>query len=231
MNSIKMILVIIASAALASCASFKAGGAAPVVPAASPSSGYMLGPDDIIRIIAEQHPEWSGEFTIRPDGKIFIQSIGEIKLEGLLKDGAGVAIASVLEKYVKDPKVTIDIVRYASQVIYVMGEVSRPGRYSTEGKNITLRDAVILAGLPGRFAADRRVYIISPRPQRPSTKVVNLYRILYRGELENNAKLQPGDIVYVPKNFLGMISDLISTLLSPISNTVPAARAAVMPIP
>jgi polysaccharide export outer membrane protein len=222
-----------------SCASFCPKGMGFAPKAQQPAStsqtegvyGYILGPDDVVRLMVQQHPEWSGEFAVRPDGKIFITGVGEIKLEGLLKEGAEVAIATQIEKLINNPKVTVDIVRYASQSIYILGEVGRPGRYSTEGKNVTLRDAVIIAGFPGRFAADKRVYVITPAKSKPTQQVVNLYRILYRGELARNIQLKPGDIVYVPKNIWGEISELFSVILSPLTTTVPAARAVITPIP
>jgi len=187
------------------------------------ASFYALGSDDIVRVTVQQHPEWSGEFTVRPDGTIFIQNLGDIQLNGLIRDGAEVAIENVLSRYINEPSVTVEIVRFASQVIHVFGEVNNPGRYSTGGKSITVRDAIILAGLPSRFAATQRTYIISPSAGRPRQKVINVYRILYRGELEHNVYLLPGDIVYVPKTIWGEISEL--------STMVPAARTVATPIP
>ena len=192
---------------------------------------YLLGPDDVLRVTVEQHPEWSGEFPVRPGGAVFIPGIGEAAVEGLSKDGAEIAITTLLERYINNPRVTTDIVQYASQVIYVFGEVFRPGRYPTEGKTLTLRDAVILAGLPTRFAATGRVFVITPSKKRAARTVVNLHRILYRGELERNVTLKPGDIVYVPQTVIGQIVDFLSAILRPVSETYPAATALIAPTP
>jgi polysaccharide biosynthesis/export protein len=192
---------------------------------------YMLGPDDVINITIEQHPEWSGDYTVNPQGVIFISSIGEIKIEGMSKYGAEIALSGVLEKFINNPKVKINITKFSSQVIYVFGEIAAPGKYPTSGKNITLRDAVIMAGLPTRFAATNRVYVISSSKEKPKEQVVNLKRILYKGELANNITLKSGDIVYVPSDIFGLIAEFFSTLLSPITNVIPAARSAVAPIP
>jgi polysaccharide export outer membrane protein len=191
---------------------------------------YILGPDDAVRLTVERHPEWSGEFTIRPDGKITIVGIGEVKLSGLTKPGAEVACTSALEKFINNPQVTIDTVRYASEMIYVLGEVNLPGRYSTGGKKITLRDAIILAALPTHFAATHRVYVITTSENRPAQQVVDLYRILYKGETLNNIAVKPGDVVYVPKTIWGHISTFISDLTSPLQ-AVPTARQAVTSTP
>jgi polysaccharide export outer membrane protein len=202
-------------------------------PKVQKASEYVLGPDDVLRLVVEQHPEWSGEFTIRPDGNIFLPSIGEFKMDGFTKDTAAVALGSYLEKYINNPRVTFEVVRYASQYIYVLGEVNHPGRYVTGGKNVTVRDGVILADLPTRFAALSRVYVINPVSSgKPNQQVIDLDRILNRGEMARNYSLEPGSIVYVPKNIWGYISEFFGVFLSPVSSTVtsvPAARAALVP--
>lgn len=210
---------------LPACATLPAP--APVAAPQGTVSAYTLGPDDVVRVIVEQHPEWSGEFTVRGDGNIFIPGVGETRIGGMNKEQAAGELTLRLEELIRNPRVTMDIVRYASQMIYVMGAVERPGRYSTEGKTLTLRDAVILAGMPNRIAATRRVFVISPARKRPSKQVVNLERILNRGEMEHNIALTPGDIVYVPKTLLGEISEFISIILAPVTQTIPATRTAI----
>jgi polysaccharide export outer membrane protein len=187
---------------------------------------YRLGPDDVIRVIVYQHPEWSGEFVINPNGKIRITDLGEIPVEGFTKTALESNFTSYLSKFIREPKISVDIVKYASEVIYVLGEVNHPGKLSTGGKIITLRDAIILAELPTRFARTSTVFVISPSHQMPRKQVINLYRILYHGELENNVEVHPGDIVYVPQNFLGFINDFVSVLLNPVST---AKQAALVP--
>jgi polysaccharide export outer membrane protein len=185
-------------------------------------------PGTVVKILVEGHTEWSGEFTVKPNGMVFIPGFGEIRAEGMSKAKFETELTRSLERYINNPMATVDIVKYASEVIYILGEVGRPGEYSTGGKTITLRDAVILAGLPTSFAATSRVYIISPSSEKPNQRVVNLYRILYRGELERNIEVRPGEIVYVPKTVLGMISDLVGAIFNPLST---ARTAGVTTIP
>ncbi len=184
----------------------------------SENETYEIGADDGLRIAVEQHPEWSGEYIVGPNGAIIIPSVGEFRAEGKTRGELERSLSDYLAKYINNPRVHISIVKYNSNVIYVLGEVNVPGKYSTEGKTLTLRDAVVKAGLPTRFAATSRVYLISASKGRPSQDIVNLYRILYRGELARNVVLKPGDIVYIPKSFLGKINDLISVIISPISS-------------
>jgi polysaccharide export outer membrane protein len=179
---------------------------------------YILGTDDTVKITVENHPEWSGEFIVGPNGKISIPSLGDVSAEGLNKKQFEAAITSRLDQYINNPRVTTNIVKYVSQVIYVLGEVNKPGKYSTEGKKLTLRDAVVNAGLPTRFAALNRTFVISSAKKHSHKRVVNLYRVLYQGDLEYNIEVKPGDIVYVPETIWGIFSDFISSLFSPFNS-------------
>jgi Periplasmic protein involved in polysaccharide export len=181
------------------------------------ANAYTLGPDDAIRIIVEDHPEWSGDFTVKPEGTIMLRDVGEITVSGQTRDELKATLANLLGRFITNPRITIDMLQYRSQVIYVLGEVNRPGEYSTAGKTITVRDAVIMAGLPAPFAATNRVFVITPHPRRPREQVVNLARILERGETMNNIIVQPGDIVYVPNTLLGKLNDFFSAIFSPIN--------------
>ena len=196
-------------------------------PAENGGAAYLLGPDDVIRVTVEQHPELSGEFVVAPDGTVTIPNVGAVEVEGRSRAQLRTFLAGRIDRYVNSPRVNVAIVKYASQVIYVVGEVSRPGKYPTEGKIVTLRDAVLLAGLPTRFAADDRVYVISPSRKRPNQTVINLHRILYKGELKRNVELGPGDIVYVPQNFYGWLNDFFNIFLAPFD----AAKTAAVTVP
>lgn len=223
---------VVAAAALSSCASMQAGKVMAAfdekhqaAASAAADDAYRLGPDDIIRVTVDQHPEWSGEFTIKPNNTIVVTDLGEVTAGALTKEQLQRNLVDSLGMFITGPKVTIEIVRYASEAIYVLGQVTRPGKISTEGKEVTLRDAVVLAGLPSQYAQDGTVFVISPALTNPRKRVVNLDRILYHGELENNIAIKPGDIVFVPKNIWGHLSDVVGIFLTPF--TAIATRATV----
>ncbi len=192
---------------------------------------HILGPDDVVYISVLHHPEWEGQFRIDQKGMILIPQVGEIKLKGLIKEVAAELVAERLGRFISRPEVTLAVISYESQWVYVLGEVARPGRHITGGKDLTLKDAVVMAGLPTRFAATRQVYVITPSEENPRQQVINLHRILNRGETRMNVDLEPGDIVYVPKTFLGRISDLLSAILSPLTDATSAARTVGSPVP
>lgn len=188
---------------------------------------YLLGPDDELEILVRKHPEFSTVATVDPYGSIVIPLMGEMGVEGMTREEITNAIEKELLSFIGRPKVSVVITAYRSKVVYVLGEVARPGKYYIEGERLPLREVIFQAGLPTRLAALWRVYIIKSREQeKPPYRVVNLYKVLYKGELKNNINLEPGDIVYVPLTLLGKISTSLASLLDPFYK----ARALAEPV-
>lgn len=183
--------------------------------AAEKVSPYRLGPDDVLQIITRNHEEFSGKFVVDPYGKILIPTLGEIKVEDLNREELVKKLKDEISKYVEEPNVLVSIIQYRSRVVFILGEVSSPGKYPIEGDSVPLREAIAAAGFPTGLAATWRVYVIKPRTVRPTYEVVNLYDILYRGKLARNVMLTPGDVVYVPMTILGKLAKSMSYLLDP----------------
>ncbi len=178
---------------------------------------YTLGKGDVIEIEVRAQPEFSGKFVIGPDGCIQYRFVGDIKAEGFTKEEFKKILVEKLKKYIKVPQVSITILEYRSKFVYILGEVSRPGKYPMRGDKVTLRDAIIAAGLPTSDAALRRVYVIKPDLKKPTYKKVDLYKLLYKGILKDNLTLTPGDLVVVPATVPSEINRALGRLLSPVT--------------
>ncbi|MCG2710829.1 MAG: polysaccharide export protein [Candidatus Omnitrophica bacterium] len=181
------------------------------------SGEYTLGKDDIIEINVRRHPEFSGRFPLGVDGKIQYPFIGDIDLSGLTKTQASAKITSTLSVYVESPEVGVTILEYNSKVVYVVGMVARPGRYSMRAEFMPVREAVMDAGLPRENVASlRRAVIIRPlEGDKPIVKKINLLNLLYNGELKINYDLKSGDIVYLPSTALYKVSTVLSQIVAP----------------
>jgi polysaccharide export outer membrane protein len=104
-------------------------GEEPPPPAVS-LAPYRLGPGDVISIRVAGHEEWSADVEVRPDGRITYYSVGEINVTGM-------TVAELTEKlryeigpggrHLKNPSVTVNVVRRRPAVAYVLGGVARPG--------------------------------------------------------------------------------------------------------
>lgn len=181
------------------------------------ATSYLLGPDDVINVFVWGHPELSGEKKVTATGSIPFLLIGDVMVEGLTKEELETILTEKLSRYIIEPQVSVTITQYNSKKVYILGEVNRPGEYPMGGSVISLREAILKAGLPTKSAALRRVRIITPQATKPIIKIVDLYTILHRGHLQKDITLQPGDIVYVPSNIPTKISNILEKITAPIT--------------
>ena len=83
--------------------------------------------------------------TVDEDGYITLPVIGRIKCQGLTRHELEEYIEQRIreENYIAEPQANV---RFAKLCISVLGEVNHPGRYDIERDNITIFDALALAG-------------------------------------------------------------------------------------
>jgi len=178
---------------------------------------YTLGPDDTIQIDVMRHAEFSGIYPINLEGKIQYKFVGDLDVTGLTKKQLEDKIKEVISAFVINPEVNVTILEYKSKVIYVMGEVGQPGKYYMRVDSVPIREAVVNAGLPTLSAAMRRCRLITPDAKgRVKTKTVDLYAILYGGNLKNNIDMHPGDVLYVPATVMAKIVRVINPVTAAV---------------
>jgi polysaccharide export outer membrane protein len=176
---------------------------------------YTLGPDDVIMIDVMRHPEFSGAFPVNQEGKIQYKFVGDMDVSGLTKAELENNLKKAISTYVNSPEVSVTITEYRSKYFYVLGEVAAPGKYYMRAEKMPVREAVFEAGLPTTSAAMRKCRIISPS-YKGSGKVrkVDLYAVLYGGNLKKNLVMNPGDILYVPSTVMAKVIRVISPVTS-----------------
>ncbi len=191
------------------------------------NSQYTLGADDVLDIVVMRHPEVSGEYIINQEGKIQYEFVGDVVLAGLTKQQAIDQLYKKLSVYIIKPQISLKITGYNSKIVYVVGEVARPGKVPMHGDTITVRDALLEAGLPLITAATDGSSIFTPSATGTVVrKRVNVSALLYKGDLRENYVLHPGDCLYVPATFLAKAMRAISPVTEPVGSVAGAGGAA-----
>jgi protein involved in polysaccharide export with SLBB domain len=183
---------------------------------------YSLGPDDSIEITVLRHPEFSGVFLVNQDGIVQYKFVGDIQVMGMTKAQVELKLKELLSKYIVNPEINVTVLAYRSKVFYVLGEVRVPGKYYMRAESIPIREALFEAGLPTPSAAMRKCRIVTPRADGKIVKrKVNVYALLYGGDLRRNVVLRPGDVLYVPATVMAKILRIIN----PVASTVGVAAS------
>ena len=184
--------------------------------AVSEDRKYFLTEGDRIEISVWNNDELKREVIIRPDGWVSFPLVGEVFAAGFYPEVLAAQIAEKLKKYIKTPKVTVIVLEYRSQKVLIIGEVKKPGLYPFE-VGMSAFDSIGVASGYEKHAELKSILVVrNGYAKRPEFYLVNLYHVIHDMDRSSDIKLKPGDIVYVPQNFIGNVSDFLDFFMSRI---------------
>jgi polysaccharide export outer membrane protein len=166
---------------------------------------YIVGPQDVIAVRIYGEEKLSGKIRIDNDGSFPFEYLGRVKAEGMTTAQIEAYLTKALgDGYLRTPQVSVEVVEYRSQSVFVTGEVRAPNKYSLQG-NSTLMDALTLAGSITQNAgnwvqithARQGVEVLGPSASVEYDMRVNL-RDIQTGKAQN-IKMRDGDTIFVPK--------------------------------
>jgi len=168
--------------------------------------GYLLGPGDRLKIDIFNVQEFSGEYTVLPNGSLNLPLIGAVKVQGRTLGQAESAIAARYRAVLQQPVITVGLIAPRPIRVAIAGEVNRPGTYtvpaiSTDGNVPSLSRTIQLAEGVTQAADLRQVQIRRLRPVGGSTNEVikvDLWNLLREGNLQQDIRLQDGDSIVIP---------------------------------
>lgn len=166
---------------------------------------YTMGDGDEIHIDVSGRSELTGDYTLGPDGRITIPSVGVVDLAGLTREQAADAVKNAMDPFYTNPYVTVGVVHYLSNNIILLGNVKNPGLQNFDDAP-TLLQALSRAGIGnetgvGNTLANNNV---APMPDRAyvyrgsqEVAVVDLKKLLSGGVM-SDLRLRRGDVVMIP---------------------------------
>jgi len=185
-------------AALATASSAAAAG--PETGATVPTAAdYHLALGDKLRIEVYRDAQLSQSVQIRPDGKITLPLVGDLEASGRTPIELRDVIARQLKDYMTNPVVTVIVVETKAPVAYVMGEVNHPGSVPLGDEQLTVLQALALAGGLKDFADTKNIHILR-RADKAGSKTEQTINFNYKDALKGSTPvyLAPGDTVVVP---------------------------------
>ena len=109
-------------------------------------SGYLVGPQDELRITVFDEAALSGTYLVDGDGSITFPLLGRVSVDGLtLREVQDEITRQLGDGFLVNPQVSSQIEEYRRQSVYVLGEVGSPGIYRLSG-NLNLIEVLVQAG-------------------------------------------------------------------------------------
>ncbi|HSG47717.1 MAG TPA: SLBB domain-containing protein, partial [Longimicrobiales bacterium] len=163
---------------------------------------YVLGPGDELILILTGDVELAYTLDVTREGYVVIPQVGQVSVNGLtlaeledrLYSRLGQVYSGVTRAADATTRFDLSLGRLRTNQVRVAGFVNRPGSYQVSSV-ATLLEALYLAGGPTDQGSFRRVLI---QRRGESAVEVDLYPYLTAGDVENDPRLQEGDVVFVP---------------------------------
>ena len=178
---------------------------------------FEFGVGDEIDVFVWRHPNFSRRAIVNPDGNISFAILGEVKVAGLMYDEFYDELMVNMRKYLRNPKVAVNVITVSDEKVYVLGWVRRPGVYIWNSQMSVVEAIARAGGIVKDTAGPRTVFIASGDAENPELRIVDYLDIMREGKMEDNIPLQRGDIVYVPKQFMGHVDKFFQRYGSYIS--------------
>lgn len=170
-----------------------AATAKPEAGAAVDPKTYVIGAQDILMIKVWREQDFTGLYTVRPDGKITLPLVGDVQASGLSPERLGEQLKQALTDFINAPDVSVSLQTVNSKKFFITGEVFRAGEYSLATPTRVF-DALSNAGGFKDFANKKKIIIM-----RGADRLKFNYQDILRGKnLEQNILLENGDTIVVP---------------------------------
>jgi polysaccharide export outer membrane protein len=165
--------------------------------AAATNADYRLSAGDKLRIEIYKDAQLSQSLQIRPDGKITLPLVGDVPAAGRTSVELRDAIATSLKDYITDPVVTVIVTETVPQVVFITGEVNKPGSFALVNGHMSILQAIAMAGGLTDFANRKDIRILRKNGSGMQTLKFNYKEALDEENRREPLQLQAGDTVIV----------------------------------
>jgi polysaccharide export outer membrane protein len=190
------------------------------VDAAVPPTTYRVQPPDEIQISAPSVKELDKvSATIRPDGKIVLNLVGDVYVAGMSPSEIAEELTRRLSQFYNKETlyVAVDVTEFASKKYYVFGQVNDPGVKPYTGRDTVIK-VLAEAGL-NEDAWPQKVVLVRPSEDKNVRQkvTIDLKAMSTTGKNDQNYLLEEGDLLYVPPSPLAEFRMKTERILAPIT--------------
>lgn len=155
---------------------------------------YVLGPGDQLNVQLFGSQNRNYPLRVSREGTVSFPELGPVRVGGMTFDAARRAIESRVARQMIGVQASVSIGDTRSIRVYVMGEARQPGSYTVSGL-ATMSTALFASGGVKPIGSLRDIQL---KRQGVVVRRFDLYDMLIQGDTSDDAKLQPGDVIFIP---------------------------------
>jgi len=180
-------------------------------------ANYRVGPRDVLALIITGGVETSYSLEVSREGFIVIPQVGQVFVANLtlaqVREVLFRRLGSVYSGISRDANAStqfyVTVVKLRTNQVFVIGEAAAPASYQVSSVG-TILTALYGAGGPSDIGSLRRVEL---HRNGQITSTLDVYDYLIRGDASGDARLESGDIIFVPAH--GPRVEIVGEVLRP----------------
>ncbi|MDA8427755.1 MAG: polysaccharide biosynthesis/export family protein [Geobacteraceae bacterium] len=161
-------------------------------PSLTNAGDYVIGEGDVLDVFVWGVKELNVSVKVRPDGKITIPGIGDVKAAGFTPPGLQKSLVDKLKELVKHPNVTITVKEINNSKAYIFGGGVKSTVYDLNRSTTLLQ---LLCNIGDIKNADlKRAYV------RRDGKIIKagFYKLFIGGDTSGDITIESNDSIYIP---------------------------------
>jgi polysaccharide export outer membrane protein len=171
---------------------------------------YRLNRSDAVQLSFTVSPEFDQLLTVQPDGYVTLKDAGPVLAQGLTLEEFRTAVNRAYAGYLHDPQVAVALKDFEHPYFVAGGEIGKPGKYELRS-DTSIMEAVEIAGGFTHDAKHSQVLLFRHiHDGLVEARIFDLKKMLKERKLEEAAELRPGDLVFVPQNYISKIDRFLS---------------------
>jgi polysaccharide biosynthesis/export protein len=155
---------------------------------------YVVGPGDELHIQLFGSQSRSLRLVVSREGMVNFPELGPIRVAGQSFTTAKSNIESRVSQQMIGVRAHVSIGDMRSIRVFVLGEVRQPGSHTVSGL-ATMTTGLFASGGVKPIGSLRDIQL---KRQGVMARHLDLYDLLIRGDTGDDAKLQPGDVIFIP---------------------------------
>lgn len=155
---------------------------------------YIVGPGDQLVVQLYGNQNRTLRLTVSRDGRVNFPELGPINVAGQRFQDAKATLEGRVAKQMIGVNASVTMGDIRSVSVFVLGEAVRPGTYTVSGL-ATITSALYAAGGVKPIGSLRDLQL---KRQGAIVRRLDLYDLLLRGDTRDDAKLLPGDVIFIP---------------------------------
>ena len=157
-------------------------------------STYIIGPGDTVTLQLYGQRNLTYDLVVTREGQLMFPEIGPVNVSGLTFDEMRAQLQTIVSNQLIGQNASITMGPLRSIDVFVLGEAWRPGSYTVSSLS-TMTNALFVSGGVTDVGSLRAIRLMRAGVQ---VTELDLYDLLLRGDTSGDARLQPGDVIFVP---------------------------------